>query len=117
VNRVIYALTAFMFGLIFAAMLFLCALPKAHGAEPAQTYIGVIVAYQDGDVVAAQAMGHAATQNDCMKGMQIAMAQLTPKPGVTLVALCTPAPPPPAASTVPQQSQHPLPNAKGEDRV
>jgi hypothetical protein len=116
-NRIISNLTAFMFGLIFAAMLAIASLPRAHGAEPAaQTYIGVIVAYdENGQVVAAQAMGHAGSQSDCMKGIQAAMLELQPKPGITLAALCTAAPPAPTHAV--PQSKMPLPGAKRQDTV
>jgi hypothetical protein len=69
---------------------------EAARSDTPKTYIGIIVAYQKGEVVASESIGYAATQGDCMKGVEAAMAEVQPKPGVTLAAVCTPAPPAPA---------------------
>jgi hypothetical protein len=119
VNRIISNLTAFVFGLIFAAMLFLAALPKAHGAEPvAQTWIGIIVFYQDGKVVNSESIGYAANQQNCIQGVMSILPIVAAKNvGFGLSALCTVAPPAPPTPDLPPQSKTPLPHSKGEDRV
>jgi hypothetical protein len=92
--RIIRNLTGLLYGLILVALLAMWVI-SARGAEPV-TYIGIIVAYQKGAVVASESIGYAATQGDCMRGVQAAMADVQPKPGVMLAAVCTPAPPAPA---------------------
>jgi hypothetical protein len=105
--------TAFLFGLAIIGLIAVCV-----GGEPKpQTYIGIVVAYQDGKVITSQSIGYAASQEDCMKGVESVMVELVPKPGVTLAALCTPAPPPPPVSTLPPQSKQPLLGKNGEDRI
>jgi hypothetical protein len=117
-TRLIHNLTGLLFGLTIAALLALWYV-SAHSAEPPpkQTYIGVVVAYQNGEVVASESIGYAANQADCMKGVQSVMVEVTPKPGISLAALCTPAPPAPPAATMPPQSKDPVPGHKGEGSV
>jgi hypothetical protein len=94
VNRLISNATAFVFGLIFAAVLFLAALPKAHGAEPAQQ-IMVVIGYQKGEPQGAEVVGFALNLSACQQGLVTAMTVMKPKPGISLVAMCTPLPPAP----------------------
>jgi len=121
VNRLISNLTAFVFGLIFAAMLFLCALPKAHGADAPQTWIGIVVVYQDGKVVNSESIGFASNQQDCIRGVSSIMPLIAAKnPGFGLAALCTTAPPAPAmpvATDPPAPSKLPVPGQKKVDHV
>jgi hypothetical protein len=74
--------------LILATTLFFGA---AHATEP-QTYLGIIVAYQDGKVIASQSIGFAETLGDCLKGVTEFMSQLTPKPGISFLPFCPLAP-------------------------
>jgi hypothetical protein len=93
-TRLIRNLTGLAYGLIFVALLAIWV--ETARSDTPKTYIGIIVAYQKGEVVASESIGYAATQGDCMRGVQAAMTEVQPKPGVTLAAVCTPAPPAPA---------------------
>ena len=119
--RLISNLTAFVFGLIFAAMLFLAALPRAHGADMPQTWIGIVVFYQAGKVVNSESIGFASNQNDCVRGvMSIMPLVATKNPGFGLMALCTvapPAPEAPPATDPPAQSKQLLPGQKKVDHL
>lgn len=94
-TRLIRNLTGFTFGLVFAAMLFLCALPRAHSATPKDPQMMVIVGYEDGEARGAEVVGFADTLEACEQGVQIAMGEMKPKKGVRLAAMCTPVPPAP----------------------
>jgi hypothetical protein len=98
-------LIGFMFGFVIAICAGLTMLPKAHGAEPDVVQIVMVVGYQDGHAIGAQAIGFADSLSDCETGLAQMLPELTAhaKPGVTLVAVCTPAPPAPA--TVHHQGQ------------
>lgn len=119
-SRLISNATAFVFGLIFAAMLFLAALPRAHGADM-QTWIGIIVFYQDGKVVNSESIGYASNQGDCIKGVTQVLPLVAAKnPGFGLSALCTTAPPAPPTAPVsdpPTQSKQLLPGQKKVDHL
>jgi hypothetical protein len=89
--RIIRNLTALMFGFILGAVLILSLVPTAESAE-SQTYLGILVAYQDGNVIASQSIGYAPTLTECLRGLQVYLAELTPKPGVSIVPFCPLAP-------------------------
>jgi hypothetical protein len=61
----------------------------------------MIVTYQNGKAVEAQAIAFAENLSDCEKGLSQVLARQPTKDGVSYVAVCTPVPPaPPAAAVV-----------------
>lgn len=86
----------FMFGFVIAISAGIIMLP-ARSAEPDVPQLVIVVGYQDGKPLGGQVLGTADNLSDCEKGLTQVIPELHAKPGVTLVAVCTPLPPAPTA--------------------
>lgn len=78
---------------LVAVMLLTCHL--SHAAEQDVPQMMLVVAYEKGSPVAAQAIGFAPSLTDCQAGLQAELAQAEPAKGILYVAVCTPLPPGP----------------------
>ena len=94
--KILNSLTGFLVGLGIAIVVFITTMP-AHSAEPKQQ-IPLVTAYQDGRVVAAQALPIADSVEACIAELKEFTSSVTPKPGIVLLAGCIEAPPVPVAA-------------------
>jgi hypothetical protein len=83
---------AFLVLLVMAAVL---GIASVYAAEAGAPQMLVIVAYANGEPVAAQAVGFAPSLTACQAALEAELGEIQPKPGVTLAAVCTPIPPVP----------------------
>jgi hypothetical protein len=70
----------------------------AFAADPDVPQIGIILTYQDGQLVGGDVVGTSGNTQECQRGLQQVMSTLQPKAGVMLAAICTPLPPAPAVA-------------------
>ena len=82
---------------IFTVMICIAAMP-AQSSEPQKQQIPLVTAYQDGRVVAAQALPIADSVEACIAELKEFTSSVTPKPGIVLLAGCIEAPPVPVAA-------------------
>ena len=95
--KILNSLTGFLVGLGIAIVVFITTMP-AQSAEPQKQQIPLVTAYQDGRVVAAQALPIADSVEACIAELKEFTSSVTPKPGIVLLAGCIEAPPVPVAA-------------------
>lgn len=96
--RTINNLTGLLFGFALGIMIFLVMIPVHADPLPlSKQQIPLVTAYQDGRLVAAEALPIADSMEACVAVLKAFMASNTPKPGVALLVGCIEAPAVPIA--------------------